>query len=440
MIDLFNQFTLAANSSLGSTEGKVYYGNQNPFADDLSAVESGSYYLRDFESSLHLKYGPNAGDWIVANAGTATRSMGAILRTRNTADAIIGVGESVPIQFGSFDIATAPQVVRTIGSSSINTIESGTFVYQFWFSSIGDPQGIVFKFFADGVEIPHDRDVVSGAGAIKNIGQNTTITVEASNTTTNVITIQEFHCMVFKVDQPVDITSDSGGGSPATVTDKAGNTTELSELVFGEGIDGTMVDGNVTLKIDPSFKPTPVTIEDGTTTIPNITTIQVGDGIRLVDGGNGIASLHADQSDTSPDVFMSYSTISQSISNYFKAIVWDIEIRKDETSFSHNAGSSTIKILKTGWYRIQHEVSMQVIGWSSKITSCVTQFVNDQEIIGTRSYGYHRDASDGYDTVVGTSIVHFDAGDELKIAAGRLDGSSAIYTMANATRLQIESL
>ena len=453
MIDIFSQYALPIDAVLGSTEGKLFYGNQNPIVDDLSSVPVGSYYLRDFECTMHLKYGPNRGDWTILNAGSANRALGAFVRTRHTENIVLTGNTNSPVPFGVFDISTAPNVVRSPNQHSVTMVEGGTYVVQYWFSAIGNPTDLQIELSIDGEVIAQNRDIVTGIAVVDGAVKNSSLAVRAINDTGNIITLQEFHCLVFKIDVPrlLDVTP---GGKPVKVEDDVGEIVEVAELEFGSGLLKSVTDGKVNLSVDPSIIPTIpeipaekyIVATDGVNLESDLSKITVGDGLTMTKGNAGEITLRADPIDGGGNdthehcVFSAYSTYYSSVSWYTRDINWDIETKKDIDCYKHNVGSTEVEILKSGWYKVQYEVSFRISSGSSRSVSRSYIMVNGWKVNGSESYGYHRSSSQGYDAVSATIAVYLAAGDKVKIQTVRKFGNATLYTQPYASRIFIENI
>lgn len=447
MINIFEQFSLHPDAVLGSTEGKLYYGNLNPIVDDLSAVPIGSYYLRDFECTIHLRYGPNLGDWTILNAGSANRALGAFVRTRYTENIVLTGNTSAPVPFGVFDISTAPNVVRSPNQHSITMVEDGTYVVQYWFSGIGNPTDLQIELSIDGEVVPHNRDIVTGIVAVGGVGKNSSLTVRAINDTGNNITLQEFHCLVFKLDVPAVVTEESIGVAPPTVNiEDDGQIVPVKQLAAGTGLLQRVVDGNVQFEIDPNIIPPPPTekfieITDGTKVEADLSKVNIGSNLTLTMDAVGEVTLDADDqtaSESDAKYFSAYSTYTQSISWYTRDINWDMERRKDTTHFRHDIGSTDVEILVDGWYKVSYDVSIRCSS-SSRSQSRTWLMVDGKELDGSEAYAYHRTTSQSYQTCSAKSVVWLLAGSKVGVRSVRQSGGSTLYTIPYASRLNIET-
>ena len=451
MINIFEQFSLHPDAVLGSTEGKLYYGNLNPIVDDLSVIPIGSYYLRDFECTMHLRYGPNLGDWTILNAGSANRALGAFVRTRYTENIVLTGNTSAPVPFGVFDISTAPNVVRSPNSSSITMIESGTYVIQYWFSAIGNPTDLGIELSIDGEVLAQDRDIVTGIAVAKGLDANKTLTIRAINDTGNNITLQEFHCLVFKIDTPSIVTEEIVDGNSQTVNveDDEGQIVPVNQIGVGSGLQRTIVDGSVQFEIDPSIIPVIpeipaekfVEVTDGTNTETDVSKVNIGSNLTLTKNAVGEVTLDADDQiagGSSAKYFSAYSTYTQSVSWYTRDINWDMERRKDTTHFRHDIGSTDVEILVDGWYKVSYDVSIRCSS-SSRSQSRTWLMVDGKELDGSEAYAYHRTTSQSYQTCSAKSVVWLLAGSKVGVRSVRQSGGSTLYTIPYASRLNIET-
>lgn len=497
MIDIFTQYSLPAGAVLGSTEGKLFYGNENPIVDNVVGVPIGSYYLRDFECTMHLKHGPNQGDWTVLNAGSANRSFGAFVRTRHTDNIVLTGGTDSAVPFGVFDISTAPDVVRAPNSSSITMVEGGTYVIQYWFSAIGNPTDLDFEISVNGVVTAHDRDVVTGIAVVPNVNPNDAITVRTINTKGNNITLQEFHCMVFKLDVPDVVTEEIVDGNTQTVKveDDQGTPVDVTEIAIGSGLLKNILDGKVELSLDPASIPAVpsekfVTITDGTTTESDTSKVSIGSGLDLVKNTAGEVTLSVDPgiiptippeksvsitdgTNTEADAtsitigdkleltknsagavtlnaveqtgggsekfhFSAYSTYNQSLSWYTRDINWDMERRKDTSHYRHDIGSTDVEVLVSGWYKVSYDVSIRGSS-SSRSMSRTWLMVDGEELDGSESWAYHRTTSQGSETSSMKTMVYLFAGSKVGVRCVRQSGGSTLYTIPYASRLNIET-
>lgn len=445
MINIFDNLA-AADAVIGSSEGKLYYGNLDPIADNITSVPVGSYYLRDFECTLHWKYGPNVGDWIIVNSGSATRSLGAMVRGRHTDDVVLTGNTNSPVPFGVFDISTDPSVVRAPNQHSIDMIENGSYVIQYWFSAIGNPTDVNVELSINDNVVPHNRDIVTGIAVVEDVPQSSSLTIRAKNDTTNTITITEFHCLVLKVDTPIVLDS-ADSSTPILAKDSTGAMVEVDEIVPGNGIISQVLNGSLELSINENKiheLQKNIAITDGVKTETDLSTLTIGNGLLMAAGPDGNVTLEVDgiqsTQPTTRSVFSAHSSYYSSVSWYTRYINWDIETRKDIERFEHNVGSSNVTVKETGWYAIQYEVSLKISSGSSRTSSRSYIAINGNEISGTESYGYHRSSSQGYDTSSAKVSMYLGKGDTISIRSVRKSGSATLYTQPYASRIFIESV
>ncbi len=136
------------------------------------------------------------------------------------------------------------------------------------------------------------------------------------------------------------------------------------------------------------------------------------------------------------------STGNISINSGFIDVPWDVEDKKD-TLFTHTASSSEIILNISGDYFIHVEISIEMSSGNSR-SSSVARIMKDSgsgfiEIKGTRGYAYHRNSSQGTNTIsLSTNLIGINKNDKIQIEAMRLSGSGTLTTIPNSSRIQIE--
>ena len=135
--------------------------------------------------------------------------------------------------------------------------------------------------------------------------------------------------------------------------------------------------------------------------------------------------------------FMAYNTASQTLAATPTAINWDVQQRADSI-YSHTLGTSDITINLAGDYLIRVDLSIDSTA-GSRTSSRSSIRKNGTSITGTDTYGYHRNTSQGNNTV---SIVWVETGlvatDTISVESDEDSGGNGLITTANACRIYIQ--
>ena len=157
---------------------------------------------------------------------------------------------------------------------------------------------------------------------------------------------------------------------------------------------------------------------------------------------DGLVSSHV-ATDISGTFFMANDTSGNiNIDSGFTPITWNNEIKKDSI-YSHIGNSSDIMFLQSGDYLVKAEISIDQTSGSNRSNS-IARLVQDSgsgfmEIIGTRSYGYHRDNINGQST----SNINFfmssaSKNTKIRVEALKSVGNGTLKTIKNGSRIIIE--
>jgi hypothetical protein len=140
--------------------------------------------------------------------------------------------------------------------------------------------------------------------------------------------------------------------------------------------------------------------------------------------------------------FMAYhNTGGINLDSGFADITWEIEKRKDSI-YTHATNSPVIEFRKAGDYKIITEISTDVASGFSRSASEARLSSNTGSgftpIDGTLAYMYNRTSTGGENTASITFVETFSVGDQIKVEARRISGTSTIETLENACRIYIE--
>jgi hypothetical protein len=102
--------------------------------------------------------------------------------------------------------------------------------------------------------------------------------------------------------------------------------------------------------------------------------------------------------------------------------------------------SNQITVNATGTYLLTYNVSLDAVSSSARSSSRVWLERNTVLVPGTAAFGYHRQSSQGEDTPSCTTVLSITAGDVFRVRAQVESGTSALITIADASRLTITRL
>jgi hypothetical protein len=179
-----------------------------------------------------------------------------------------------------------------------------------------------------------------------------------------------------------------------------------------------------------------ILVRDEGVTVPNgpFTTLNfTGAGVTAT-GSAGTAIINVPGGAPAKQVFNSHNGAStQTIGTTFVTIQPNTIVRAD-TIYSYSAGVVTVN--KTGWFRITVENSYE--GQNNRATSTTRIMRSGVEVPGTLAYGYHRNTSDGRNTVATSAVVNMTSGQTL-YSQGLINGGT-MSTLPQACRLTIQEL
>lgn len=116
----------------------------------------------------------------------------------------------------------------------------------------------------------------------------------------------------------------------------------------------------------------------------------------------------------------------------------------DPSVYEHVLGSSDVRVLKDGRYRIVAQASIDNTLGAARTSSAMALFVDSGAgflfIPGSIAYGYHRNATNGEDTLPVNEIVNLSAGDVVRCAAIRIAGTGPLSYLPSACRFSITKL
>lgn len=106
----------------------------------------------------------------------------------------------------------------------------------------------------------------------------------------------------------------------------------------------------------------------------------------------------------------------------------------DSSLFAFSASQLTTNFI--GTILVSYQVSISVAGNSRTSSRC--WFERDgTEIVGTSSYGYHRNSSNGEDTAAASFTVDVSPGETFRVRTTRQGGTGTLTTVANGSHLTI---
>lgn len=126
----------------------------------------------------------------------------------------------------------------------------------------------------------------------------------------------------------------------------------------------------------------------------------------------------------------------------YTAVPWDT-VELSDAIYSHVNNSSDITVNANGWFRIEVEMSTEVLYNSSRTTS-VARIMRDsgkgfEEVSGSRAHFYNRQNKSGQTSAAFSRTIQLAAGDKIRVEASRDSGGGYIYTIANSCRINIEN-
>jgi hypothetical protein len=113
----------------------------------------------------------------------------------------------------------------------------------------------------------------------------------------------------------------------------------------------------------------------------------------------------------------------------------------DPLVYTHTLGSSDITIVQSGRYHISAQASIDNTVGAARTSSAAALFVNSGAgfmlVLGSLTFGYHRNAANGEDTLPDDKILTLNAGDILRFAAARIAGTGPLAYIGGGCRLSI---
>lgn len=109
----------------------------------------------------------------------------------------------------------------------------------------------------------------------------------------------------------------------------------------------------------------------------------------------------------------------------------------------YSLATDAVTVNATGRYLISYQVSLNINVGSTR-TSTESSLFRDVgsgfvEVVGSRSYGYHRTSANGEDTATATLVLDLNSGDRLAVGSEVLAGG-AVTTIALGSRLTVQRL
>lgn len=140
--------------------------------------------------------------------------------------------------------------------------------------------------------------------------------------------------------------------------------------------------------------------------------------------------------------FSSYSTASTSITSSVSFTDLPLNVQRfvpDSGFYTHTTPNPDVTIVQAGRYLLSAYIT--IVGTSNSRTSSVNRIVIDtgsgfNPLSGGIFYGYHRDASNGFDTPNITGIFDFVAGTQLKLQS-RIESGGNLVFVANGSGLTL---
>lgn len=132
-----------------------------------------------------------------------------------------------------------------------------------------------------------------------------------------------------------------------------------------------------------------------------------------------------------------------SINAGYTPITWDTEVRKD-CVFIHAANSSTIAVTEDISILVVVDVTIYHTTGSAR-TDSVARLMLDTgagpaELAGTKTYMYHRMASQGKSSGSIHRIVNMNTGDKISVEVARNSGTGVLKTLANGCRILLQTI
>ncbi len=142
-----------------------------------------------------------------------------------------------------------------------------------------------------------------------------------------------------------------------------------------------------------------------------------------------------------PSVFDAYNTVATNISAGFTDIPLDVQ-RVADSSYTHVAGSGVVTINQDGLYDVTYTVSNDVTSGSTRSISQSRLSLDNgggfSPVLGSDSFGYNRTAAGGESSSTRNILLSMDSGDQIKIEASRIAGTSTILTISGGSGLTMK--
>lgn len=142
---------------------------------------------------------------------------------------------------------------------------------------------------------------------------------------------------------------------------------------------------------------------------------------------NGTNWVPLDPNNQVFDIYQNTITTSISVTGVDVPILWD-SIYQQGSHFTFTSGTSTITISTTGRYLISYNLSMTATS-TVRTQSRAAIRTNGIVVNGTYSYGYHRNATEGKDSLNKTITLSLTQNDTIDIIIRRNSGTSTINSI-----------
>ena len=135
-----------------------------------------------------------------------------------------------------------------------------------------------------------------------------------------------------------------------------------------------------------------------------------------------------------PDVCYRHNgSVTQTFTHSYSTIIIGSDVKTDASTYT--VSNNEVTVLKSGWYKIEYDVSADAISWSRSSMEHVLE-KNATAIPGSLAYSYHRAYTSGEDTAHATIWVNLAANDIIRVRSKELAGNT--ITKINACRLTLE--
>jgi hypothetical protein len=138
------------------------------------------------------------------------------------------------------------------------------------------------------------------------------------------------------------------------------------------------------------------------------------------------------------DIYESGTTVS--VGTTYSDIPWDSSVVVD-SDYTHVGSEITFNT--TGYYEVNYSITIGVSGGGRKTSRC--RLVIDTgggygEILRTGGSGYHRNTSQGVDSISKTIRQAFTSGDKIKVQFSKLSGTGNLVTIAGDSNITINKI